>query len=99
MILDFNVVGVNTMEFDHENTRYLKFRQDIIDRILSLSKEKGLSLTALCKKSHVGYSTLSKFIKDPNKTIYLDTIDKLCSGLEISFYDFWKPITFSDSKK
>ena len=82
------------MKFDHENKRYLKLRQAVIDRIITLSKEKGLSLTALCKKSHVGYSTLNNFIKDPSKTINLDTIDKLCSALDISFYDFWQSLDY-----
>ena len=60
--------------------RYSQFRILVINRIKELSKEKGISINNLCKISHVSNSTISKFFNDPNASITIDTLEKLCIG-------------------
>ena len=75
--------------------QYSKFRQLIIARIKELAGERNLSINQLCKKSHVSNSTISKFFIDPNASITLDTLEKLCIGLGIGMDDFFATPDFN----
>lgn len=63
--------------------KYETFRQAIIDRIKELSRERNLSINKLYKISHISNSTISRFFNDPNASIMIDTLKKLCIGLGI----------------
>ena len=72
---------------------YQKFRKNIINKIKELANAKGMSIRQICIISHVSSSTVYKFFSDPNATLTLDTLDKLCHGLGTNFNEF-----FSDSR-
>ena len=74
--------------------RYNQFRILVINRIKELSKEKGISVNQLCKISHVSNSTISKFFNDPNTSITIDTLEKLCIGLGIGIDKFFDTPNF-----
>lgn len=69
--------------------RYNQFRVLIINRIRDLADAKGISINHLCKISHVSNSTISKFFNDPNASITVDTLKKLCIGLGIGIDKFF----------
>lgn len=75
--------------------QYERFRQLVINRIKELASTKNLTINQLCKKSHVSNSTISKFLNDPRASITLDTLEKLCYGLEIEFSDFFNTPDFN----
>ena len=74
--------------------RYNQFRILIINRIKELSDAKGISINRLCKISHVYNSTISNFFNDPNASITINTLEKLCIGLGISMDDFFNTPNF-----
>ena len=74
--------------------RYSQFRILVINRIKELSKEKGISINYLCKISHVSNSTISRFFNDPNASIMIDTLEKLCIGLGIGIDEFFDTADF-----
>ena len=69
--------------------RYNQFRILVINRIKELANAKGISINHLCKISHVSNSTISRFFNDPNASIMIDTLEKLCIGLSIGIDDFF----------
>ena len=69
--------------------RYNQFRVLIINRIRELADAKGISINHLCKISHVSNSTISRFFNDPNASIMIDTLEKLCLGLGVGIDDFF----------
>lgn len=74
--------------------RYNQFRILIIKRIKELANAKDISINHLCKISHVSNSTISKFFNDPNASITIDTLEKLCIGLGIGIDDFFNTRNF-----
>lgn len=75
--------------------RYNQFRVLIINRIRELADAKGISINHLCKISHVSNSTISKFFNDPNASITIDTLEKLCIGLGIGIDKFFDTPDFN----
>ena len=75
--------------------RYNQFRIFIINRIRELADDKGISINHLCKISHVSNSTISKFFNDPNASITVDTLEKLCIGLGIGINNFFDTSDFN----
>lgn len=69
--------------------RYNQFRILIINRIKELADTKDISINQLCKISHVSNSTISKFFNDPNASISINTLEKLCIGLGIRIDNFF----------
>ena len=74
--------------------RYNQFRILVINRIKELANAKGISINHLCKISHVSKSTISRFFNDPNASIIIDTLEKLCLGLGIGIDDFFNTPDF-----
>ena len=74
--------------------RYNQFRILVINRIKKLASEKGISINHLCKISHVSNSTISKFFNDPNASITIDTLEKLCIGLGVGMDIFFNTPDF-----
>lgn len=74
--------------------RYNQFRILVINRIKELANAKGISINHLCKISHVSNSTISRFFNDPNASIIIDTLEKLCLGLGIGIDDFFNTPDF-----
>ena len=69
--------------------RYNQFRILVINRIKELADTKDISINQLCKISHVSNSTISKFFNDPNASISINTLEKLCIGLGIRIDNFF----------
>ena len=75
--------------------RYNQFCILIINRIRELADDKGISINHLCKISNVSNSTISKFFNDPNASITVDTLEKLCIGLSIGIDKFFDTPDFN----
>ena len=63
-------------------------------RILELCQSKGITVNALDVKSNVPPSTLKNIIYGQVENTGVETINKLCSGLEISIKDFFDSENF-----
>ncbi len=57
------------------------------DNLLRIIKEKNVTLKHLSEISGISEKTILRIIKDPNKTTYLDTVDRLAIGLGCSLSD------------
>lgn len=58
-------------------------------RILQLCDKRNLSINGLSTVSSLTQSTLDSFMRNPNSTTTLETMEKVCSGLRISIADFF----------
>ena len=65
-------------------------------RIIYLSKVKTNSLKSLSRSSNVSYSTLISFMVGKTRTLTIATLYDLCTGLDISLYDFFDDSVFND---
>ena len=61
---------------------------DTMGRVNELMEERDLSLYKLAQMSGVSYSTLKNTAKR-NGQLTVDTIERICIGLEISLTDFF----------
>ena len=61
---------------------------DTMERVNELMAERDLSLYKLAQMSDVSYSTL-KNTAQRNGQLTVDTIERICVGLEISMSDFF----------
>ena len=61
---------------------------DTMGRVNELMAERDLSLYKLAQMSDVSYSTL-KNTAQRNGQLTVDTIERICIGLEISMSDFF----------
>ncbi len=59
-----------------------------MDRVNELIQERGLSLYGLAKISGVSYSTLKNTLQR-NGQLTVDTIEKICLGINISMSEFF----------
>lgn len=65
-------------------------------RILELCKENRITINKLATISGITQSTLSNIVGGRNNSATISTIKKICDGLNISIYDFFKSNLFDD---
>lgn len=58
-------------------------------RILSLCKQRNISVNRLCTISGITQSTLNNLVSGRNNSVTISTIKKLCDGLDISIVEFF----------
>ena len=63
--------------------------QILIDRILILCAQRGISPTALAKASGLSESWLRRILNGKTTRISLVTIVKICDGLKITLTEFF----------
>lgn len=68
----------------------------VAQRILSLCKERNISVNKLCTISAVTQSTVNDIVNNKAKNIGIVTIKKLCDGLGISVDEFFHHESFSN---
>ena len=61
----------------------------VVDRILSLCKEQGITPNGLSYISGVSQSTIKSILNGESKNPGIVTLKKLCDGLNISISDFF----------
>ncbi len=61
---------------------------DTMKRVNELMTERGLTLYRLSQMSGVPYSTLKNTLKR-NGQLTVDTIERICAGLEIPLWEFF----------
>jgi DNA-binding Xre family transcriptional regulator len=65
-------------------------------RILELCKENLITVNGLSLKCGITQSTLSNLVLGKNKNLQINTIKKICDGLEITIQDFFNSPIFDD---
>lgn len=73
--------------------------EKVRNRILSLCRERIITLNKLATISNITQSTLNDFINGKTTTTTISTINKICSGLNISLYEFFNDEMFRVSWK
>lgn len=63
-------------------------KEQIVEKIKKLRREKGYSVHKLSNLSHVAYTTCSR-IEKTNADMNVQTLQKICNALEISMKDFF----------
>lgn len=66
-------------------------------RFINLISDRKTNMKKLCRDSNVNYNTLISFMIGRNKTITLNTLYKLCIGLNIDLVDFFDDKIFQDA--
>lgn len=70
--------------------------QATVQRILTLCKERGVTINGISNISGITQSTLSDIINGSTKNPSIVTIKKLCDGFEITVRQFFDSDIFDD---
>ena len=70
--------------------------QATVQRILTLCKERGVTINGISNISGITQSTLSDIINGSTKNPGIATIKKLCDGFEITVRQFFDSDLFND---
>ncbi len=62
---------------------------DIAKRILELCEQNYVTVNHLAEISFLTQSTLQNIVSGRNKTVQVDTIEKICIGLDITLAEFF----------
>jgi transcriptional regulator with XRE-family HTH domain len=73
---------------------HITINEAVKERILSLCKERNISINKLCTISGVTQSTVNNIINRRNNSVTVATIKKLCDGLDITIIDFFNSDLF-----
>ena len=65
-------------------------------RILDLCRQRGITVNRLATISGVTQSTVNNIVSGRNHSATVDTIKKLCDGLDITLRDFFDAAVFED---
>ena len=68
----------------------------VVERILFLCKEQGITPNGLSYASGVPQSTIKSILNGESKNPGIATIKKLCDGLNINIVDFFDTTEFRD---
>ncbi len=74
-------------------------KQAVIDRILELCKERGITPNALSYRAGVPQSTVKSILLAESLNPGIVTLKKLCDGLEISLKEFFNTEAFEKLKQ
>ena len=72
----------------------MSISEAVAQRILSLCKERNITVNKLCTISAVTQSTVNDIVNNKAKNTGIVTIKKLCDGLGITVEDFFSDETF-----
>ena len=67
----------------------------VVDRVRSLCQERGIKANELANISGVTPSTVYSLLNENRRDVSINTIKKLCDGLEISLGEFFSAPEFN----
>ncbi|MGM9565803.1 helix-turn-helix domain-containing protein [Evtepia sp.] len=67
----------------------------VVDRVRSLCQERGIKANELANISGVTPSTVYSLLNENRRDVSINTIKKLCDGLEISLGEFFSASEFN----
>lgn len=74
----------------------MTLKEAVIQRILDLADENGLSVNKLSTVCGITQSTLNNIVNGRNKSVTVSTIQKICDGLEITITEFFTSPLFQN---
>lgn len=74
----------------------MTLKEAIIQRILALCDERGLTVNKLSTICGMTQSTLNNIVNGRNKSTTASTVKKICDGLGITITDFFNDPLFQD---
>ena len=74
----------------------MTLKEAIIQRILNLCNERGLTINKLSTVCGMTQSTLNNIVNGRNKSVTTSTVKKICDGLGITIIDFFNDPLFRE---
>lgn len=74
----------------------MTLKEALIQRILDLANENGLTVNKLSTVCGITQSTLNNIVNGRNKSVTVSTIQKICDGLEITITEFFAAPLFQN---
>lgn len=74
----------------------LTFNDAVRRRIKRLYKYKRYTMNEFAKKAGIPYSTLNSYLNSNTSSLTLSSLDKICTGLDITLQDFFNNELFDD---
>lgn len=74
----------------------MTLKEAIIQRILDLCEERGLTVNKLSTVCGMTQSTLNNIVNGRNKSTTTSTVKKICDGLGITITNFFDDPLFQD---
>ena len=74
----------------------MTLKEAIIQRILNLCNERGLTINKLSTVCGMTQSTINNIVNGRHKSTTTSTIKKICDGLGITIADFFDDSLFRD---
>ena len=74
----------------------MTLKEAIIQRILDLCEERGLTVNKLSTVCGMTQSTINNIVNGRNKSVTTSTVKKICDGLGITITDFFDDLLFRD---
>ena len=71
-------------------------KEAVAKRILTLCKEKGITINGLANVSGIPPSTIYSMLNEKSKNPGIVSLKKMCDGLEISLREFFNSDLFDD---
>ena len=68
----------------------------VVQRLLQLCAHHNISVNHLCNISDIAPSTVHSFLHSKSQNTRIETIRKLCNGLNISLVDFFNSDLFDN---
>ena len=78
----------------YERDTNMTIMQAVTQRILSLCRERNMTVNMLATVSGVTQSTINDIVNENNQTTTISTIQKICDGLEITITEFFTDTVF-----
>ena len=72
----------------------MKIREAVVLRIINLCHKKGITINKLSKEAGISHSTLNNIISSRQINPTINTVQKICDGLEIKIKDFYNDVIF-----
>ena len=71
-------------------------KEAVAKRILTLCREKGITINGLANVSGIPPSTIYSMLNEKSKNPGIVSLKKMCDGLEISLREFFNSDLFDD---
>ena len=93
---DINIKSKKSLKKD-KGRDFMTIAQAVAQRIIELCDNQGITINALAIRCGITQSTLGSIMNGKSKNPRLETIRKICAGLNISIFDFFNSSFFENS--
>ena len=77
----------------------MKVKEMVVKRLKDICKERGITPNSLANISGVTPSTVYSLMDSNKEDVFINTIKKLCDGLDITLSEFFSTEEFNNLQK